>query len=201
MLELRSAETDKGVTEMLASASIETDRGMSATMRAGTEMSQFRTGPSRPSWTYCLASEMWTMHSLCALTSWITQHSKVRLEKGRKGEQTIHSFLFFSDPMSYNQGGCSDSLSDNTQWGKYELFRGISEILNQDSGRYRIQLKIKDSWETETTPLRSICLVLRAFSYPEMTLGKLAKTSLPNILLLQSSTHNKSLPPTMVVKD
>lgn len=43
MLELRSAETDKGVTEMLASASIETDRGMSATMRAGTEMSQFRT--------------------------------------------------------------------------------------------------------------------------------------------------------------
>lgn len=58
MLELRSAETDKGVTEMLASASIETDRGMSATMRAGTEMSQFRTGPSRPSRTYCLASEM-----------------------------------------------------------------------------------------------------------------------------------------------
>lgn len=177
---------------MLASASIETDRGMSATMRAGTEMSQFRTGPNRPRLTYCIASEMWTMHSLCALTSWITQHLKVRLEEGRKGEQTIHSFLFFSGPMSYNQGGCRDSLSDNTQWEKYELFRGISEILNQDSGRYRIQLKVKDSWKTETAPLRTSCLVLWAFSYPAMALGKLAKTSSPNILLLQSSTHNRT---------
>lgn len=57
MLELRSAETDKGAIEMLASASIETDRGMPATMTGGTQMSQFRTGPNRPSWTYCIASE------------------------------------------------------------------------------------------------------------------------------------------------
>lgn len=58
MLELRSAETDKGRAGMPASASVEADRGMPVTMRAGAAMPHLKTGPNTPGVTYCIASGM-----------------------------------------------------------------------------------------------------------------------------------------------